>query len=77
MVQIHSPRPLQRLTTHQEPEERLVAGQEVNDSNPFAATILSPLKSMRYDAFSTGTPTSFYGQCGQDLRFCLDIRSPD
>jgi hypothetical protein len=39
--------------------ERLVAGQEVNGSNPFAPTIFSPLKSMRYTAFSTATSTFF------------------
>jgi hypothetical protein len=57
MVQIHSPRPTIYCTRIV--VERLVAGQDVEDSNPFATTVLSALKSMRYAAFSIPTSTSF------------------
>jgi hypothetical protein len=45
--------------------ERLVRCQALNGSNPFAPITLSPLKSMRYAAFSTATSTHLYGQYGQ------------
>jgi len=35
--------------------ERLVQGQEVDGSSPFASTIISPLNSILYAAFSTVT----------------------
>jgi hypothetical protein len=40
-------------------EERLVQGQEVNGPGAFAWSILSPLKSTRYAAFSTTTSSLF------------------
>jgi len=39
--------------------ECLVAGQELDGSNPFAPTTLSRLKSIRYTASSTATFTWF------------------
>jgi hypothetical protein len=36
-------------------KERLVPGQDVDASNPLATTILSPLRSMRYAAFSSSS----------------------
>ena len=39
--------------------ERLVQGQEVNGPGAFAGSILSPLKSTRYAAFSTTTSSLF------------------
>jgi hypothetical protein len=39
--------------------ERLVAAQEVNDTNRFHVTVFSSLKSAGYAAISTSTPTSF------------------
>ena len=44
--------------------DRLVAGQEVDGSNLFAPTIVSPLNSIRYAAFSTVTSGPDLGTTG-------------
>ena len=62
MVQIHSPRPIFLCTATYKMRksiERLVQGQEVNGPGAFAWSILSPLKSTRYAAFSTTTSSLF------------------
>jgi hypothetical protein len=41
--------------------ERLVHGQEVGASNRLVTMILSPIRSMRYAAFSTASSISFCG----------------
>jgi hypothetical protein len=53
-----------------------VHGQEVGGSNRLVTTILSPLRSMRYAAFSTASSISFRGQHGQLLWFCLEFGRP-
>jgi len=53
--------------------ERLVQRQDVDASNPLATTMLSPLGSMRYAAFSTRALVSVYGQHGQLLQSLFGI----
>ena len=57
-------------------EERLVAGQELERSNPPTPSIISPLDSYHYAAFSTASSTSLNGQHGQVPWFCLEFGSP-
>ena len=50
-----------------------VQRQDVDASNPLVTTILSPLGSMRYAAFSTRALVSVYGRHGQLLQFLFGI----
>src|ERR1700724_2036259 len=50
----------------------LVRGQEVDGSNPFAPTIISPLNSILYAAFSTVTSGPDLGTTGTTEWFLVE-----
>src|SRR5260370_16437039 len=56
--------------------ERLVEGQEVNATGALAWSILSPLKSARYSAFSTTTSSLFLRTMRTTSLVLLGVRSP-
>src|SRR5882762_164398 len=56
--------------------ERLVQGQEVNAPGALAWSILSPLKSARYAAFSTTTSSLFLRTMRTTSLVLLGVRSP-
>ena len=57
--------------------ERLVRGQEVNGSNPFAPTIISPLNSKLYAAFSSVTSGPDLGTTGTTEGFFVENAKPN
>src|SRR5256885_15357381 len=56
---------------------RLVRDQEVDGSNPFAPTIISPLNSMLYAAFSTVTSGPDLGTTGTTEGFFVESVKPN
>jgi len=57
--------------------ERLVADREVNGSSPFTPTIISPLDSILYAAFSTVTSGPDLGTTGTIEGFSVENVKPN